>query len=957
MEENAYLCNKKQKTMRNLVRQIGLTILLVVAIGKTQAAVFRPVVTNYTTNDYGQEASQQNWDCSKDDNGYVYIANNNCLLRFDGYSWKRIALNGKAMIRSVHASGNRIYVGAFEEFGYFSRNELGEYIYSSLANSNKEGSHVSLLNNEEPWVILENEGRIYFQTFSSIYIYDGQGVQKLELNDKQPLFIFKAGNDIYMQAIKGDFYRIDGMRLTRLFSRETVGDDDIVGIFPLYGSEHGIVMASIRHGLFVYNQGEITKMPTKIDTALSKMQVNKACSTRSGIIVLGTIQSGIWGISSQGDLLWHFNTENGLTDNAVLRLLCDKADNVWACLDEGISQIACGKPYKNLTVNSQMSSVGMVYDLHISGDNMLMATNQGIYECNISQASSLPQLVMGTEGQNWHLTDINGELFAGNNSRTLRIKNGQVERIQKAENGSTCLRQVYWHGEPVLIESTYNRLYVYRKKDNVWQQPEAIENFNHPIRQIEMDNDGSLWASNMQKGVYHLWLSDDLKQVTDIKHYNKLDSVDTRCFVTRFNDRIVLADDDRLYVFDRETNKIVPYHALNDLLPSTSGITNIIAVNGKEWWVCSQKYYMLVAKADDGYRLKKCISSKQLGMFGNDCNALAYLKGDKVYFNMAHGVACMDTASNYSENYFPLYLDYACFKDKRDTYHALSISDVTEGKAQVDGNILMQFSCPNFGHEIMKYRFTIHGKENHVVESEEPRLVLPNISFGQYHIKVEAIGLDGKVHSTLDAGFVVPRPWFITWWAFLIYIIVILLCCWAIAQWNARRQLARQHLKMMEQERIIAEQRHQLLQQELSEKSKNLAAMSLDVAVKQNVIESLRDSIIEQKKKGNISRNDMRAQLQRIQQTSSDKEFWDIFQQNFDLIHEHFFRNLKEQYPSLTANDLKFCALLRLNLSTKEIANFTNLSIRGVESARLRLRHKFQLSTEQNLVEYLIAFK
>ena len=203
MEENAYLCNKKQKTMRNLVRQIGLTILLVVAIGKTQAAVFRPVVTNYTTNDYGQEASQQNWDCSQDDNGYVYIANNNCLLRFDGYSWKRIALNGKAMIRSVHASGNRIYVGAFEEFGYFSRNELGEYIYSSLANSNKEGSHVSLLNNEEPWVILENEGRIYFQTFSSIYIYDGQGVQKLELNDKQPLFIFKQEMTYTCKPSKG----------------------------------------------------------------------------------------------------------------------------------------------------------------------------------------------------------------------------------------------------------------------------------------------------------------------------------------------------------------------------------------------------------------------------------------------------------------------------------------------------------------------------------------------------------------------------------------------------------------------------------------------------------------------------------------------------------------------------------------------------------------------------------
>jgi len=698
-------------------------------------------------------------------------------------------------------------------------------------------------------------------------------------------------------------------------------------------------------------------LPTDIDSQLAKVQVNKACMTRRGIIVLGTMQSGVCGISHQGELLWHFNTESGLADNAILRLLCDKSDNVWACLDEGISLIACGKPYHNMTVNSQMSSVGMVYDLHFNGDDMLMATNQGIYECNISKTGSTPRLIMGTEGQNWHLTTLRGNLYAGNNSGTLRIRDGKAERVEPSGNSSTSLKQVTWHGENILIESTYNGLHVFRSKNDEWQQ-QHIENFNHPIRQIEMDTDGSFWATNMQKGVYHLWLSDDLKSVMNVKHYKRIGEIETRCFVTRLDERIILADDNKLYYFDRIANEVVPYEALNAILPSTTGITNIVpAGRNNEWWVCSQNYYMQIVQHEDGWELKRCISTKQLGMFGNDCNALAFQEGKNVYFNMAHGVACIDLDKENDSQFAQLFLDDASYKDKHDTYHTLCLADVMEGNAVVDGNILLHFSCPNFNHEIMKFRFTIKGKENIVIESEEPRLVLPNISVGQYTIDVEAVGLDGKVHSTLQAGFKVPSPWYLTWWAFLLYIAIISLGCWGFAQWNARRQLARQRLKMLEQERIIAEQRHQLLQKELSEKSKNLAAMSLDVAVKQNVIDSLRDSIVEQKKKGIISTNEMKAQLQRIQQTSSDKEFWDVFQQNFDLIHEHFFRNLKEQFPTLTANDLKFCALLRMNLSTKEIANFTNLSIRGVESARLRLRHKFQLTTEQNLVEFLIAFK
>ena len=134
----------------------------------------------------------------------------------------------------------------------------------------------------------------------------------------------------------------------------------------------------------------------------------------------------------------------------------------------------------------------------------------------------------------------------------------------------------------------------------------------------------------------------------------------------------------------------------------------------------------------------------------------------------------------------------------------------------------------------------------------------------------------------------------------------------------------RQELELSEKQRIIEMQQKQLLEQQLQDKGKEIASLAMD-----NVID----------KNGRNSEN------------------WKIFQENFDLIHKQFFRHLREKYPILTATDLKFCAYLRLNLTTKEIAEITGLSVRGVEGARYRLRKKFGLKENDDLVSFLVDFK
>src|SRR5580698_4811844 len=75
----------------------------------------------------------------------------------------------------------------------------------------------------------------------------------------------------------------------------------------------------------------------------------------------------------------------------------------------------------------------------------------------------------------------------------------------------------------------------------------------------------------------------------------------------------------------------------------------------------------------------------------------------------------------------------------------------------------------------------------------------------------------------------------------------------------------------------------------------------------------------------------------------------------FDNVHSDFLHILKNAYPNLSAHELKLSAYLRMNLSSKEIAQLENISVRGVEISRYRLRKKLRIPTETNLFDFLIA--
>ncbi|QEC73562.1 hypothetical protein FSB73_19730 [Arachidicoccus ginsenosidivorans] len=107
---------------------------------------------------------------------------------------------------------------------------------------------------------------------------------------------------------------------------------------------------------------------------------------------------------------------------------------------------------------------------------------------------------------------------------------------------------------------------------------------------------------------------------------------------------------------------------------------------------------------------------------------------------------------------------------------------------------------------------------------------------------------------------------------------------------------------------------------------------------------------------------DIHAHIQKIskvlEKNAKDEENeWHLFDNGFNKVHEDFFDRLIKAYPELTAQDLRLAAYLRMNLTTKEIAPLLNISTRGVEIKRYRLRKKIHLDEHENLNDYMIRFK
>lgn len=152
--------------------------------------------------------------------------------------------------------------------------------------------------------------------------------------------------------------------------------------------------------------------------------------------------------------------------------------------------------------------------------------------------------------------------------------------------------------------------------------------------------------------------------------------------------------------------------------------------------------------------------------------------------------------------------------------------------------------------------------------------------------------------------------------------------------------------------RIRAEK--QKLDTELALKRKELTGFTMQLAHKNEVLESLKGDLREIKKDSNGT-GKLNKVIRSIDYNLQDDEGWDQFKRRFEEVHKDFNKTVKAKYPQVTSNDLRLMALIKMNMSSKEIANLLNISQDGVKKARYRLKRKMELDTEQGLNDVVLA--
>jgi tetratricopeptide (TPR) repeat protein/DNA-binding CsgD family transcriptional regulator len=170
---------------------------------------------------------------------------------------------------------------------------------------------------------------------------------------------------------------------------------------------------------------------------------------------------------------------------------------------------------------------------------------------------------------------------------------------------------------------------------------------------------------------------------------------------------------------------------------------------------------------------------------------------------------------------------------------------------------------------------------------------------------------------------------------------------------NERRK--KEKLRLEKENEIEALKREQA-EQELEFKQKELTAKVLQLASKNEFLQSLEQEFDLLKSSVDQKVSDTTRKISRmIRRDGIDDEEWDKFSQEFSGIHQSFIEKIQEKHGQFSKSEWRLISLMKMNLSAKEIANILRISSDGVKKARYRLRKKLDLDSQVDLQSYLLG--
>ncbi|MFK7971759.1 MAG: two-component regulator propeller domain-containing protein [Bacteroidia bacterium] len=928
-----------------------------------------PLITHFSKMEY--QGGIQNWDFGQDNEGRLFVANNNGLMIFTGNKWKILSLPNKTILRSVQVDKKgRIFAGGQGILGYYEQTHIGVWEYMSLNAFVPKTEQ----NFADVWEIEQFENSIFFRTSDRVFRY-ANGSISVVYTGGLTTRIANVNGQLFMHARKEGLLKFTENRFVPVSDQPLLLNDDLTAIIP-YENDAAII-ASFRNGLFLLKEGKLTPYKSDYQEYFSEHRLNTAVALDQGRIALGTADIGVIVLDKAGRFVFQLDKQKGLQNSSVRSLFKDETGNLWVGLENGIDLIHTNSPFTYFLPDNDLESPA--YSIAIFKDNLYVGLSSGLYQTawkpyySPNEGSKFKQ-IPGSGGQVWGLNIVdNKHLFLAHHEGVFEVKDKQLKSLS-GPDGIWSINKI--HGsQDSLIAGSYQGLSLYQKQGGEWKYVRKIGDFGKSSRFVVHEGNNRLWVSHPYRGVFAIDnFLDKTPSVQLFEEGNGLPSNNLNHIFTVNNEQIV-AGETGIFKYLADADSFVIHHAYKDLFEKDERIIRLVSTaRGDVWFITDQATGFLKVE-DQGIErsVRKITFPEVHGQHVAGFEHIYPYDDHNVFFGASKGVIHLDASRILApDTAWSVLLESVSILPK-DSLGRLAAGDEADFPRSVTGLRFVcaatEFSAPSK----TKFRYKIKGLDKGWSSwSSQPLKEYNNLPSGHFSFHYEAINMAGDIKSGTPFSFSIAPPWYASPLAFGVYGLLVLLGILALILVPQRaykkekaylqtvhKRKEETHLRELEQsERARAELENERLEDEVRFKTTELASTTMHLVQKNELLIKIKSELESLKKRTDAAdiAKDLGSLVRLLEHDIRLDDDWEQFSHHFDQVHRDFVSRLIKAHPQLTPNDHRLCAYLRMNLSSKEIAPLMNISVRGVEVSRYRLRKKLNLSSEVNLTEMMMGF-
>jgi ligand-binding sensor domain-containing protein/DNA-binding CsgD family transcriptional regulator len=912
-----------------------------------------PFISNFEKSTY--QGGTQNWEITCDKYGVLLVANNDGLLEYDGYTWRKYPVKNQTIVRSIFLDqDDKVYVGAQGTFGFFTQKNKREKSFFSF----QEQIDSLGLKMEDIWdIVKDNKGTIYFYSGRKLFNLKKGKLSFKELPSDISYLGF-ANNQIFVHCSQKGLFKLDDEEnpvfLTQIASR----DGPVTKVIPF--QENIFMVTTLEGSIYFLDNHDLRRWVVEDGDYLIRNKIYTATLLNHGGFAFGTSRGGVLIMDNKGNTQFILDKANGLINNNVLSLFNDKQGNLWAGTDNGISCIQLFYPFTYIFPDENMG--GTAYSAVKKQKDFYFGTVNGLYkhtaDAKGSLAKSIGRLVPKTEGQVWKVQSIGNEIWVGHHLGAFVLnENKEINHVLK-NTGAWIFKELDGKKNKLLC-GAYNGIYVLENKQGNWITSEKLPHFEESSRIMVPESNLSFWIAHPYRGIFNLKLKEPGDSAASITFFNskqKLPS-DNGNSVFSLQNQAVFTTDNGIFKYDPIQLSFFPYTLLNQILGTTTKVKTLMeGSNGTIWFAQGEDVgYLVRLQNNQGSVIFKknlipYLKNKLVGGF----EFIYPYENDKVIFGTDKGFLF------YNQKIKNKYPDQILCRNFTFDKYSNSAS--------------FEFAFPFLSQSFhVTYATKLIGFEKKWRPwSIENKITYSNLPPGDYQFLVKA-QVDGwTLPKPLQFSFTVDPPWYLSRGFKFLYLFIVALAIFLLLfipriKFDKEKKLIEQNLQRKTlSEKLRADKalediirlENEKLQLDNDTKNQELASTTLHLLQKNELIQDLSVKLnqISKLSKEKETKHAIDKILKKVASDQQMDEDWEIFALHFNQVHLDFLHRITEKYPDITPKDQKLCAFLRMNLSSKEIAPLLGISIRGVEISRYRLRKKLHLRNDDNLSTFILHF-